>query len=342
MDLDGRLTARVGAAALFVLAGAIVFFVFISNRIEWGRHVRVHVYMHQTGNLREGAPLIAGGRTIGKVEAIALSPQGAKTPLGGDEGIDITVAIDAGWADRLSSGGDVFVASRGALSERYLELGPAKEPGPPFAEGQQILGRDPPSLDRVLNRTWDNLQTAARFADAVRPETRRLREALDRLFGHAADLEPPGPLRDGLTDLVAQARQAYETGLGGDAGIARARALIGETRIAVVEMRAMLDRIQARVTELRLAVAAMQGRVDARVPPLLDSLQQAIDRGKEAIDKIDPLLAVVDEITDRLARGEGTIGKLATDPEFPEDAKDLGKLLKRQPWKIIGHPEDKR
>jgi hypothetical protein len=26
------------------------------------------------------------------------------------------------------------------------------------------------------------------------------------------------------------------------------------------------------------------------------------------------------------------------DPEFPEDAKELGKILKRQPWKIIGRP----
>ena len=27
------------------------------------------------------------------------------------------------------------------------------------------------------------------------------------------------------------------------------------------------------------------------------------------------------------------------DPEFPEDAKELGKILKRQPWKLIDHPQ---
>jgi hypothetical protein len=26
------------------------------------------------------------------------------------------------------------------------------------------------------------------------------------------------------------------------------------------------------------------------------------------------------------------------DPEFPEDAKELGKILKRQPWKVINRP----
>jgi hypothetical protein len=28
------------------------------------------------------------------------------------------------------------------------------------------------------------------------------------------------------------------------------------------------------------------------------------------------------------------------DPEFPEGAKDLGKIMKRQPWKIIARPHD--
>ena len=32
--------------------------------------------------------------------------------------------------------------------------------------------------------------------------------------------------------------------------------------------------------------------------------------------------------------------KLANDPEFPEDAKDLGKILKREPWRVVGHPQD--
>ena len=38
-----------------------------------------------------------------------------------------------------------------------------------------------------------------------------------------------------------------------------------------------------------------------------------------------------------LARGEGSLARLANDPEFPEDAKELGRILKRTPWRIIGH-----
>ena len=66
----------------------------------------------------------------------------------------------------------------------------------------------------------------------------------------------------------------------------------------------------------------------------------AIERMRAAAAKIEPMLAVVDQINQRLARGEGTLGRLSRDPEFPEDAKELGKILKRQPWRIFGRPND--
>ena len=56
------------------------------------------------------------------------------------------------------------------------------------------------------------------------------------------------------------------------------------------------------------------------------------------IDKIDPLLAQVEAVQQHIARGDGSLLKLMHDPEFPEDAKELGKILKRQPWKIINRP----
>ncbi len=297
--------------------------------------------MHTAGALREGAPLVVAGRTIGKIEAIALSPRGASKLLGGDEGVAITVAVDAAALAKVGRGGDVFVASRGPLSESYLELGAAPEGAAnPFRDGDEVLGRDPPSLDRVLQRTFDNLTLTATFADALRPELTALRSRVDTLLGDLRNITPPGPLRDQVDAALAEGRRTYDVGLGGDTGADRLRALVEHARATVAELRPMLDALQAKLDALRAGIQAARGRVDARLPPLLDTIQLAIDRGEAAIAKIDPMLAVVDDLADRIARGEGTIGKLATDPEFPEDAKELGKLLKRNPWRIIGHPDD--
>ena len=347
---DDRLATRVGAVALFVLAGAIAFFVFVYGRIEWGDHVRVRVYFHQVAGLHEGAPIVVGGRSVGAVESIALVPAGAEPLLGDEEGVAVTVSLAARAAGQVPRGGDVFLASRGPFSERYLEIGPAPPPRPgaelskPIAEGDKIRGTDPPSLDRVLQRTWDNLQMMSRFLDDVRPELTELRAQLATLTATLNGMPAPAPLRDELlTDvgaLVAEARRGYTTGLGGDAGLARMRATIALARTTLAEVRATVADLDARAQALRAGVATLQTRAGAGADAVLDHVQVAIDRARAAIAKIDPLLAAATDLADRFERGEGTIGKIMHDPEFPEDAKELGKILKRQPWKIIGHPPD--
>ena len=339
---DERLARKVGVISLFVLGASIAFFVFLWGRIEIGSYTRVSVYFHHAGGLREGAPFVVGGQSIGRVESIAPSPRGADTPLAGDEGVQVTVAISTARARELKHGADVFVASRGALSDKYLEIGPTPETGAPLADGKPILGRDPPSLDRVLQRTWDNLTTFSAFLDDVRPEVTALRGQLEQL-GEAIGtlpIEGAAPLGVEVDALVAEAKRTLDTGLGGRAGLDRLGAVIDHARATVALARTSLDSLRARAATLQTALDTTGQRISTKGSQAVAKVELAIDRARAAIDKIDPLLAKIAEINDRLARGEGSIGRLANDPEFPEDAKELGKILKRQPWKIVGHPQD--
>ncbi len=341
--IDRSVARRVGAVAMLVVAAAVAFVVFALDRIEWGSHVRIGVYFHDTGGLREGAPFVVGGRTVGKIESIALSPRGAPGPLNGDEGIVAIVAIDAAAAREISRGGDVFVASRGLLSDRYLELGSAPVPGTRFREGDPILGRDPPSMDRVVQRTWDNLTTAARFFAEVRPELDALRAQVATLSATLGSLLPDAPGVASLLIDVARLREEAaraEAGIGGRAGLDRFGGLIDHAQRVGAELRKQLAVLGQRADALQAALAVARGRLGAGADRMIDQLSVAIERGKAAIAKLDPLLAQVDALNERLARGEGSIGKLMHDPEFPEDAKELGKILKRQPWRVIARPHD--
>jgi len=348
---DEQLTRRVGAITLVLLAFAIAFAMFIAPRIEWGRHIRVRVYFHHTGGLREGAPVIAGGRAIGRVEAVGRSPHGAPGPLGGDEGIVVTAAIAASAVDLVARDGDFFMASRGPLSERYLEIGPVPESAGAsprrLTEGDELMGRDPPTLDRVLERTWNNLTVARDFGQAIRPELDLLRQRLAELGGTLGAIADDvggaagaiGLFVD-LAALRAEARALREVGLGGDRGLAQLDAVLAGTRALLAGARGALDALDPRVAAFTASADALRARLAARGPAVVERFTGAIARARAAIDRIDPLLAKVADVRARLERGEGSLGRLMRDPEFPEDAKELGKIMKRQPWKVIDRPPD--
>jgi hypothetical protein len=334
---DQALTRRVGAVALVLLTAAILFIVFVYDRIEWSSPVRVKVFLTATGGLREGAPFIVAGRAIGNIESISLSPRGAQSPLGGEEGIAVTVKLDRDEARRVVKGGDVFVTSHGMLSTRFLELGPPPGPGPVLADGDEFRGNDPPSLDRVLQRTWDNLTTARRFADEVQPEASALRAEIDQLQAMLLELAPEILFRSEFADLFDEAKRTYAA-LGGDPGIDRMRALAGETESTIGQARASIAKLRVSADMLGASLDVLRARLGGKGAQAIEHVEIAIERVRAVIAKVDPLLATVDALQQRIERGEGSLLKLARDPEFPEDAKELGKILKRQPWKLLDRP----
>ena len=234
-------------------------------------------------------------------------------------------------------GGDVFITSRGALSGKYLEIGPPPVPGPTLVENDKLLGRDPPSLDRVLQRTWDNLTTASRFAAEVRPEARALSAEVDRLRATLAEIAPDVMLRADVRALIDEGERTYAA-LGGEQGVDRIEDVLDRGGATIDQARSTIATLRASADKLGVSLGALRGRMGDKGTEALDKIGQAIDRVREVADKIDPLLAQVQALQASIARGDGSLLKLANDPEFPEDAKDLGRILKRKPWKIIDRP----
>ena len=329
-----------------MLVAVIAFFVFVFGRIDWGKRTRVHVYFHDVGPLHEGAPFVVAGQAIGKVEAITLAPHAPQ--LAGGDGVAVTVSLEARAAARLDPAGDVFIASKGMLSDRYLELGPG--PHEPttvgLRDGEDLVGRDPPSLDRVLERTWNNLQDLGGFIADIKPELDALRTQLAALGGQFDPSSPsalPGvaelaPLFLEIAELRESVHTLRETGLGGDAGMARLSLVLDHASRVVGQARLAIAKLETGTAALRGHLDAVRARLDAHGQGIVATAELAIDRVHADLAKVDPLLATLQAIQQSLARGEGSLMKLANDPEFPEDAKELGKVLKRHPWRILEHP----
>jgi ABC-type transporter Mla subunit MlaD len=344
---DERLARRVGAVTLLVLGTAIACLVFLLDRIELGSPIRIRVVFRHIAGLRERAVLLVAGQPVGRIESISPLPHGAPGLLDGEVGVAVTVAIDGDSAWKVPAAAEIFVASRGPLSDRYLEVAPPHgAPGAPVHDGQELRGVDPPSLDNVLAHTWANMTTYKLFVEAVKPELAALRRQLDALVAQLDQLAPDaGGASAGVAEmaaeargLVADARHTYDRALGGDTGLESIRATVRDARTAVDRIRAAIDVLAPRAAELTANLARVRGHLAAAEP--IARAEQAIAAIRTALDKLDPLLAGIGEIGDRLARGEGSVGRLMQDPEFPEDAKDLGKIMKRQPWKVIARPPD--
>lgn len=336
---DERIARRVGAIAMLVIAASITFIVFFLDRLELGSPTRIRVYFHHSAGLREKAPLVVAGVAIGEIESIETVPHGGTNPLRGDVGSVAIIAIDEGEAWKVARGAEIFVSSRGMLSEKYLEVAPpAGEPGPPVSEGTELLAADPPSLDTVLQRTWNNMLTYRLFVEQVGPELDLLRGEIDILRAQLAPLPSVAPVIDDTKQLVETATAIRDESLGGELGLGRLAAMITRARATLGETRAMIDVLTPRAAQLRAELARVSGRIETQ--DAVARIEAVLARIRLAIDKVDPLLATVDDITSRIARGEGSLGRLMKDPEFPEDAKELGKILKRRPWRIIAKPRN--
>lgn len=347
---EPQVQLRVGAAMIGLILAAIVFVVAVLPRIDLGDGVRARVVFEHAGALREGAPVIVAGRTVGKVESITLAaasefPPGHSLAATGGSVVHIRVDDDARWMVPVD--GDFFISSKGLLSNRYLEIGPPRSgepPGRPIRAGDEIRGVDPPSLDRALQRTWDNLQRSRAFLEAVAPELEALQAAVASLSATLTEVEPsPGAyarLGLELLDLLSEARTLRDTLAAAGANPSDLRALAGRATATLDHARAALARVRAAADRLTADLDRILAHTDRVAPDAIARLRAALAEADTLLARTDVLLANTRSLLAIIERGEGSLMKLSSDPEFPEDAKALGKMLKRSPWRVIGHPAD--
>ena len=347
---DRRLTLRVGSIVLVVVALAVAFELFLSSKLEVGAAVRIKVYFHHVGALQPGASLMVAGHEVGKIDGIVMVPAGpsrASDPLHGAGGAMALVRVDASSAWMVPINSVLFVSSRGFLSERYLEVAPPDGGAPgerPVRNGDALRGIDPPSLDDVFVRTWANLERSRVFLEAVRPEWDKLVAEIDALEATLREAEPaPGAYAALGLQVRATAAQAglawakvQASGVDADA----LAALAAQVRATLEAFEAASARLSARLDAIQAGLERVGQQVDRASPELVAKLRKAVDGAEAALAKVDALVASARDLVGRFERGEGTLARISRDPEFPEEAKDLGKIMKRRPWRLIFHLGD--
>jgi len=272
-------TARVG---LFMLVALVVLGVFIIKIEEIpigakGGRARVQAVFPSVAGLDEKSPVRVAGVRVGIVESISLQ---------GDRGL-VTLALDPGVV--LHVGARAEVTSLGMLGDKYVELTLGDLSAPRLTPGTVLQGTSPISFDEAI-KTFNDLGSDLKAVSAS------LRQSLGGPEGQKRLDE----IIENVREISADLKAAVE------ANRANLDATIGNFRSFSETLKTELPRIAEKMNRLA-------DRVDALVADNRQNLDESIANIKDLSAKLRVSADNINQISGKIARGEGSIGKLVND-----------------------------
>ena len=271
--------ARIG---LFMLAGLIILGVFIIKIEdipvgERGDRLEVSARFPSVAGLdRKAAVRIAGVR-IGKVETIDLDGSEAVLQLSLDPNV------------RLHEGAWAQITSLGMLGDKYVEIIPGDATAPLLRSGAELGGTTSPSFDDVM-------RVATEIGEDVKEVTEALRGSIGGPQGEVAIEEIVANIRDLTASLKIL--------------IAENQANVNATTENFKEFSATLRTEMPRITE---KLNTLADQLNGVVGENREDLNASMGNIRELTAKLQVSAENLNQITGKIASGEGSIGKLVND-----------------------------
>jgi phospholipid/cholesterol/gamma-HCH transport system substrate-binding protein len=153
---SSKIELKVGVFVAIGLIGAMVSILLIGgDRFVLQKQSVLHARFTEVQGLFPGSVVSLSGLKIGNIKRITLE---------NDLKLDIEMAIDPGYADRITEGSIVEVKTQGALGDKYLYIKPGPANGKPVAEGA-VLPSDETDFFKLLTSREDGM---ARAVDLVK------------------------------------------------------------------------------------------------------------------------------------------------------------------------------
>jgi phospholipid/cholesterol/gamma-HCH transport system substrate-binding protein len=274
-------TARVG---VFMFIALVIVGIFIIKIEEIpigakGGRVRIQAVFPSVAGLDEKSPVRVAGVRVGLVESIEL--QGAHAL--------VTLAIEPGVV--LHRGARAEVASLGMLGDKYIELYPGDLTGPLLPPGTVLDGNSPTSFDQVLGSV-----------DAIAADIKAVTASLRQSLGGDAGQQRLDEIIENIRQLSADIR----------AMVADNRADVDGT---IDNFKAFSQTLRDELPRIADKLNNLANRVDEVVTENRGNLSDSMANIKELSEKLKVAADNINVISGKIARGEGTIGKLVNDEE---------------------------
>jgi phospholipid/cholesterol/gamma-HCH transport system substrate-binding protein len=237
---------------------------------------RIEAEFANVAGLDDKSTVRMAGVRVGRVDGIRLDNNLAVVTLLMEQDLVLTLGTRAS------------IANLGMLGDKYVEL----LPGPPGArilgEGDRIPGQAPASLDEVLGSLGD------------------LGKDLQKVTGQLTGTDgPEGPIGRLVANLEATSVQLREILEGNRWSIDTTMANFAT---ASATLATELPKVSAQLEGLLAEVRSVVGENRDRLHGSLENIETLTANLQKGVDSLNI-------VTERLANGEGTIGKLLTSDE---------------------------
>jgi phospholipid/cholesterol/gamma-HCH transport system substrate-binding protein len=280
--------AKIG---LFMLVALIILGVFII-RIEdipvgeRGERLTVTARFPSAAGLDRKAPVRIAGVRIGKVETVRLD---------GSEAV-LEISLDPNV--RLHQGASAQISSMGMLGDRYVEIFPGDPTAPLLPPGSELGGVTPPTFDDVM-----------KVATEIGTDVKEVTEALRLSIGGDQGAEKIEEIVDNIRELTASLKEL----------IAANQVNVNQTTENFREFSATLRDELPRIADKMNLLADQLNEV---VGENRENAQASLANIREVSAKLRTTADNLNAITDKIASGEGTIGKLVNDDETVENLNE--------------------
>jgi phospholipid/cholesterol/gamma-HCH transport system substrate-binding protein len=293
-----------------MLSGLVLQFGKFSDHLR-GQYLLTVVFDDASGVIK-GSEVRMGGAKIGQV---------ADLPELNDS-VQVEVRLAIREAIRIPAGSKFQINSATLLGDKLIVVIPPLDRSFGFIEpGSRLSGAGPTGLDALQN----NAETVGR--DVVRI-MKQAEETLAKVDGAVADIQSASKQ---LGEAVGKINRSVLA----DKNIAHLETTLANLATTSEDWKTASAKLEPTLGEARDAIQAVRDAA-AGAEKTLKSADQALAEAKpaltklpKAVDNFSNTTTKAGEALDRMKRGEGLLGALATDNDVALDAKAFMRNLRR-------------
>ncbi|HEX3772826.1 MAG TPA: MlaD family protein, partial [Polyangiaceae bacterium] len=301
----GRFTtaAKVGAFAFVTLVAGILIYRFVSKSERSGNGYTVYALMADASGVAKLSQVRIAGIPVGTVKSVKLDHDRARIDVGIDPGV------------KLYQDATIAKVASSLLGEYYLAIAPGTEGRSELKDGDRI------NTVIEAQTTDDIMKQVSDIAKDVKQVSQALAASIGTSEGKddiKATLKNLADVTDALNQTVRENRESIKNILTNVEGM---------TATGGPKVQQILDDVRTTTTQVKeLMAQAPEGK-----PKSEGEIRQIIDKVNHASDNLESTLKNLDDVTGRLDRGEGTLGRLSKDDHLINEvegvADDVGEFV---------------